>query len=83
MIAGLELGSGVGLGFGGDYSLRKSDDNVGGDEEDDNSFLPTAFGRKIKEGAQRRERVGEVENGEEKFRREKGGWRWEWGCWSV
>ncbi|XP_022742262.1 septin and tuftelin-interacting protein 1 homolog 1 isoform X1 [Durio zibethinus] len=48
------LGSGVGLGFGGVDSLQKSDGNVGSDEDDDNSFLPTAFGRKIKEGAQRR-----------------------------
>ncbi|KAL4352301.1 hypothetical protein GQ457_06G015760 [Hibiscus cannabinus] len=49
------LGSGVGLGFSGNDTLRKSD--VNGD--DDSSFLPTAFGRKIKEGAQRREKERE------------------------
>ncbi|KAE8721422.1 Septin and tuftelin-interacting protein 1-like protein 1 [Hibiscus syriacus] len=53
------LGSGVGLGFSGNDTLRKSDVNVGGDEDDDSSFLPTAFGRKIKEGAQRREKQRE------------------------
>ncbi|GMI64975.1 NTC-Related protein 1, SPLICEOSOMAL TIMEKEEPER LOCUS1, NTR1 [Hibiscus trionum] len=53
------LGSGVGLGFSGNDTLRKSDVNVGGDKDDDSSFLPTALGRKIKEGAQRREKERE------------------------
>ncbi|XWS64994.1 hypothetical protein CRYUN_Cryun05aG0052600 [Craigia yunnanensis] len=70
------LGSSVVLGFGGNYSLRKSDGNVGDDEDDDNSFLPTAFGRKIKEGAQRREKERERLRMEKKSlggRREVGG----------
>ncbi|XVF56663.1 hypothetical protein PTKIN_Ptkin06aG0138400 [Pterospermum kingtungense] len=50
------LGSGSGLGFGGNNSLSKTD---GDDGYNDHSFLPTAFGRKIKEGAQRREKERE------------------------
>ncbi|KAK8628065.1 hypothetical protein V6N13_063777 [Hibiscus sabdariffa] len=53
------LGSGVGLGFSGIDTKQKNDVNVGGDEDDDSSFLPTAFGRKIKEGAKRREKERE------------------------
>ncbi|KAH7661119.1 Septin and tuftelin interacting protein [Dioscorea alata] len=45
--AALETNQGQGLGFGGDPGKKE-----GG--EDDEDFLPTAFGRKIKEGAQRR-----------------------------
>lgn len=53
---GLGSGSGSGLGFGGKDSLRKTD---GDDGNDDDGFLPTVFGRKIKEGAQRREKERE------------------------
>ncbi|MBA0832746.1 hypothetical protein Goarm_017114 [Gossypium armourianum] len=70
------LGSGVGLGFGGNDSLPKSDGNVVADEDGDTSFLPTAFGRKIKEGAQRREKERERLKMEKKSlggRREAGG----------
>lgn len=70
------LGSGVGLGFGGNDSLPKSDGNVVADEDGDSSFLPTAFGRKIKEGAQRREKERERLKMEKKSlggRREAGG----------
>ncbi|XVF06804.1 hypothetical protein REPUB_Repub06bG0082200 [Reevesia pubescens] len=69
------LGSSVGLGFGGNDSLQKTDGNVGGGD-DDSSFLPTAFGRKIKEGAQRREKERERLRMEKKSlggRREVGG----------
>lgn len=51
--------SGLGLGF----NSSKNDGNGGGGDAaaaaDDDGFLPTAFGRKIKEGAQRRERERE------------------------
>ncbi|TYG51109.1 hypothetical protein ES288_D10G230400v1, partial [Gossypium darwinii] len=46
------LGSGIGLGFGGNDSLPKSDGNGVADEVE-------GFGRKIKEGAQRREKERE------------------------
>ncbi|XWS57996.1 hypothetical protein CRYUN_Cryun09bG0221000 [Craigia yunnanensis] len=70
------LGSSGGLGFDGNYSLQKSDGNVDGDEDGEKSFLPTAFGRKIKEGAQRREKERERLRMEKKSlggRREIGG----------
>lgn len=61
--SGLGLGfgastSGFGLGFSSGPSNVDEDgnDNV---EDDDASFLPTAFGRKIKEGAQKREKERE------------------------
>ncbi|KAF8378957.1 hypothetical protein HHK36_028382 [Tetracentron sinense] len=53
--AGLGLGMNPGLGLGLGLNSSSSKD----DEEDDNDFLPTAFGRKIKEGAQRREKERE------------------------
>ncbi|KAF7845101.1 septin and tuftelin-interacting protein 1-like protein 1 [Senna tora] len=46
--------SGSGLGFNSSYHENASDD-----ENNDNNFLPTAFGKKIKEGAMRRERERE------------------------
>ncbi|KAL4200568.1 hypothetical protein AMTRI_Chr02g254230 [Amborella trichopoda] len=52
---GEERGSGLGLGFS-----HQNKDNGDGDGGDDN-FLPTAFGRKIKEGVQRREKERERE----------------------
>ncbi|ONK68603.1 uncharacterized protein A4U43_C05F13850 [Asparagus officinalis] len=53
-----QAGLGYGLGFQADSS-RKTD---GGEADDvDAEFLPTAFGRKIKEGAQRREKEREKE----------------------
>lgn len=55
---GLGMGTtstfGSGLGFNSSYYENASDD----DNKEDN-FLPTAFGRKIKEGAMRRERERE------------------------
>ncbi|XP_050226161.1 septin and tuftelin-interacting protein 1 homolog 1 [Mercurialis annua] len=65
---GSGLGFSAGLGFnGGDNGVRKSKD-LGGveDEAADDKFLPTEFGRRIKEGAQRRER-------ERLEKKEKGG----------
>ncbi|CAD5176132.1 unnamed protein product [Musa acuminata subsp. malaccensis] len=51
-------GLGCGLGFQADKK------DAEGDEDDEDNFLPTAFGRKIKEGAQRREK-------EKKWEKEK------------
>ncbi|KAF9594478.1 hypothetical protein IFM89_031596 [Coptis chinensis] len=57
---GLGLNSGLGLGFGS-KSFRNDVLVEGDGEEEEESFLPTAFGRKIKEGAMRRERDRERE----------------------
>ncbi|KAH0459275.1 hypothetical protein IEQ34_012089 [Dendrobium chrysotoxum] len=57
----------AGLGFG--LGFRADPDKTGEGDEDEN-FLPTAFGRKIKEAAQRRERERE-EMEREKLRSEK------------
>ncbi|KAI8030858.1 hypothetical protein LOK49_LG01G01959 [Camellia lanceoleosa] len=58
---GSSSGPGVGLGFNSSSSLlTKKEIDEDKDNNDDGDFLPTAFGRKIKEGAQqRRERERE------------------------
>ncbi|XP_020966089.1 septin and tuftelin-interacting protein 1 homolog 1-like isoform X2 [Arachis ipaensis] len=67
---GLGMGSastsGAGLGFNSSNGDRNngSDENI--DDGDDHNFLPTAFGKKIKEGAMRREREREREKLEKK-----------------
>ncbi|MED6112208.1 hypothetical protein PIB30_059574 [Stylosanthes scabra] len=67
---GLGMGSattsGAGLGFNSSNNVRNngSDENV--DDGGDSSFLPTAFGKKIKEGAMRREKEREREKLEKK-----------------
>ncbi|XP_057435037.1 septin and tuftelin-interacting protein 1 homolog 1 [Lotus japonicus] len=60
--------SGSGLGFNsgraaGNGSDRNNDES---DENDDEKFLPTAFGKMIKEGAMRRERERQMERKEKK-----------------
>ncbi|KAI4375611.1 hypothetical protein MLD38_013462 [Melastoma candidum] len=50
---GMAAGGGTGLGF------RKKDEAVGKEEEED--FLPTALGRKIKEGAEKRREKSKLE----------------------
>ncbi|KAJ0013193.1 hypothetical protein Pint_20898 [Pistacia integerrima] len=66
-------GLGSGLGFGGNSSKKKDAEVKACDlDGDDDSFLPTAFGRKIKEGAQRREREREREKSEKKSQGGKG-----------
>lgn len=54
-LSGLDLGSdsssGLGLGFHSSTSSKKQPKDNDGDGHD---FLPSAFGRKIKEGAQQR-----------------------------
>ncbi|OVA07505.1 G-patch domain [Macleaya cordata] len=71
------LGFGLGLGLGFKSNKEKNvdgDDNDNDDEEDD--FLPTAFGRKIKEGAQqRREREREKSKSAKKSQSQAGGRR--------
>ena len=57
---------GSGLGFNSGNAANGSNRNDDSDENDDNSFLPTAFGKKIKEGAMRRERERERERLEKK-----------------
>ncbi|RWV84999.1 hypothetical protein GW17_00053244 [Ensete ventricosum] len=52
----LRQGLGYGLGFQTDKKEPEGDE-----DEDEESFLPTAFGRKIKEGAERREKEKEWE----------------------
>ncbi|KAM0951670.1 putative septin and tuftelin interacting protein [Dioscorea sansibarensis] len=66
--AALETNQVQGLGFRGD--LEKKDSG-----EDDEDFLPTAFGRKIKEGVQRREKEREKSRSMKKTlgRRDPGG----------
>ncbi|RRT51970.1 hypothetical protein B296_00050772 [Ensete ventricosum] len=49
-----------GLGYGLGFQTDKKEPE-GDEDEDEESFLPTAFGRKIKEGAQRREKEKEWE----------------------
>ncbi|XP_077243909.1 septin and tuftelin-interacting protein 1 homolog 1-like [Tasmannia lanceolata] len=64
--AGLGLGfQGVGLGFGKDSSMKKDE---GEEVNEDDEFLPTAFGRMIKEGAQRRERERDKSRTDKKVR---------------
>lgn len=78
--SGLGLGtSSGGLGFrsGSSSSKRETEENVDSQFDDgDKDFLPTAFGRKIKEGAQqRREREKEkskLANSSQSVRREPG-----------
>ncbi|KAI6678526.1 hypothetical protein NL676_039322 [Syzygium grande] len=53
--AGLGVGAGVGLGF------KKREDGFDENSEGEESFLPTAFGRKIKEGAERRREQSKLE----------------------
>ncbi|KAF3436674.1 hypothetical protein FNV43_RR19421 [Rhamnella rubrinervis] len=61
----LEPRSGLGLGFGSSTSgfglgFSSGPSNVDeGNDNDDEKFLPTAFGRKIKEGAMKREKERE------------------------
>ncbi|XP_043690022.1 septin and tuftelin-interacting protein 1 homolog 1-like [Telopea speciosissima] len=66
--SGLGLGAnnaGLGLGFKSNSAKKDSrgenggGGGGGGGDDDDDDFLPTAFGRKIKEGAQQRERERE------------------------
>ncbi|KAL3729785.1 hypothetical protein ACJRO7_026858 [Eucalyptus globulus] len=52
---GLGVGAGVGLGF------KKRDDGFDDNGEEKDGFLPTAFGRKIKEGAERRREQSKLE----------------------
>lgn len=69
---GLGSGSGSGLGFGTGLGFNNSNNTVkksegfedDGDQDEDN-FLPTEFGRRIKEGAQRRERERLEKHGKE------------------
>ncbi|RDY02834.1 Septin and tuftelin-interacting protein 1-like 1, partial [Mucuna pruriens] len=58
--------SGSGLGFNSGNAVNGSDRNGDSDENGDDNFLPTAFGKKIKEGAMRREREREKERLEKK-----------------
>ncbi|XP_068638311.1 septin and tuftelin-interacting protein 1 homolog 1 [Aristolochia californica] len=61
-LGGLGFGvSGQGLGFGKDSSVQREAGEDNNSNEDDGDFLPTAFGRRIKEGAQRREKEKEKE----------------------
>nr|KYP62091.1 Tuftelin-interacting protein 11 [Cajanus cajan] len=53
-------------GFNSSNSAKGSVRNDDSDENDDNTFLPTAFGKKIKEGAMRREKERERERLEKK-----------------
>ncbi|KAL3729795.1 hypothetical protein ACJRO7_026868 [Eucalyptus globulus] len=52
---GLGVGAGVGLGF------KKREDGFDENGEEEDGFLPTAFGRKIKEGAERRREQSKLE----------------------
>ncbi|KAH7511485.1 hypothetical protein ACOSP7_014204 [Xanthoceras sorbifolium] len=69
-------GSGLGLGFSAKSSkknenaIKKSDEKKDEDEED--RFLPTAFGRIIKEGVERKERERERLKSEKKSQGGKG-----------
>ncbi|XP_065866051.1 septin and tuftelin-interacting protein 1 homolog 1 [Euphorbia lathyris] len=58
------LGSGSGMGLGFNSGVKRSDD--GGEEDEEDIFLPSEFGRRIKEGAQKREK-------ERLEKKEKGG----------
>ena len=63
---GLGFGMGSGLGFNSGNAVKGSNRNDDSDENDDDGFLPTAFGKKIKEGAMRREKERERERLEKK-----------------
>src|ERR1044072_8396727 len=67
---GLGMGSastsGAGLGFNSSRAANGSDRNDESDENDDDKFLPTAFGKMIKEGAMKRERQRQRERQEKK-----------------
>ncbi|KAJ6763375.1 TUFTELIN-INTERACTING PROTEIN 11-RELATED [Salix purpurea] len=82
---GIGSGFNTGLGFNsgpGDFNgVKKSEgfEDDGCDEAED-SFLPTEFGKRIKEGG-RKERAGE--NGEESKRSEEKQGSERWGCWGV
>ncbi|KAJ0980448.1 hypothetical protein J5N97_008703 [Dioscorea zingiberensis] len=67
-----ETNQGQGLGFGLGFRAEPEKKEGGEDDED---FLPTAFGRKIKEGAQRREKEREKSTSMKKTigRRDAGG----------
>ncbi|KAJ4976911.1 hypothetical protein NE237_002017 [Protea cynaroides] len=54
-----ENNAGLGLGFKPSSAKKDRLEEKGGDGDDDDGFLPTAFGRRIKEGAQRREQERE------------------------
>lgn len=57
---GQGLGFGLGFTAGGSSQKLKADGRgAGGEEEEVEDFLPTAFGRRIKEGAERREKERE------------------------
>ncbi|KAK7317962.1 hypothetical protein RJT34_02621 [Clitoria ternatea] len=58
--------SGSGLGFKSSNGANGMERNDDSDENADESFLPTAFGKKIKEGAMRREKERERERLEKK-----------------
>ncbi|KAJ7945881.1 Septin and tuftelin-interacting protein 1-like 1 [Quillaja saponaria] len=67
-------GSGSGLGFNsGPPSSKKNKKNDGnGSDNDDENFLPTAFGREIKEGAMRRKTERDRVKSEKKRAESKG-----------
>ncbi|KAK7364627.1 hypothetical protein VNO80_13367 [Phaseolus coccineus] len=58
--------SGSGLGFNSGNAANGSEINDDSDENGHDNFLPTAFGKKIKEGAMRREKEREKERLEKK-----------------
>ncbi|KAG6536303.1 septin and tuftelin-interacting protein 1 homolog 1-like [Zingiber officinale] len=67
--------SGQGLGYGLGFQSNRKESVGDEDDEDQDNFLPTAFGRRIKEGAQRREKEKESERGKSKLAKKSSGRR--------